>query len=73
MSRNEALRLRREAAVPRGVGTSHADVFAARALNAEIWDVEGRRYIDFASGIAVTNTGHNHPQVMAAVRARDPW
>jgi 4-aminobutyrate aminotransferase/(S)-3-amino-2-methylpropionate transaminase len=70
MSTNEALRLRREAAVPRGVGTSHAGVFAARALNAEIWDVEGRRYIDFASGIAVTNTGHNHPDVVAAVRAQ---
>ena len=52
------------------MGTSHAGVFAARALNAEIWDVEGRRYIDFASGIAVTNTGHNHPAVVAAVRAQ---
>tara|TARA_R110002072_G_scaffold72153_1_gene172671 strand:+ start:5937 stop:7151 length:1215 start_codon:yes stop_codon:yes gene_type:complete len=45
-------------------------VFAVRALNAEIWDGEGRRYIDFAAGIAVTNTGHNHPKVKAAVAAQ---
>lgn len=42
-------------------------VYAARAANAEVWDVEGRRYIDFAAGIAVVNTGHCHPKVMAAV------
>lgn len=70
MGQNSELKMRRDAAVPRGVGTSHAGVFAARALNAEIWDVEGRRYIDFASGIAVTNTGHNHPAIMSAARAQ---
>lgn len=42
----------------------------AHARNAEIWDVEGRRYIDFASGIAVLNTGHVHPEVAAAVSAQ---
>lgn len=58
---------RREAAVPRGV--SHATgIFAERALNAELWDVEGKRYIDFAGGIGVLNVGHRHPKVMAAVR-----
>ena len=36
-------------------------VYAQQAQNAELWDVEGRRYIDFASGIAVLNTGHVHP------------
>lgn len=45
-----------------------SDFFAARAENAELWDVEGRRYIDFASGIAVNNVGHRHPCVVAAVR-----
>lgn len=60
---------RRESAIPRGVGNSLA-VYAARASNAEIWDVEGRRYIDFASGIAVLNTGHGHPDVKAAVAAQ---
>lgn len=59
----------REAAIPRGVGSMH-QVFAARAQNAEIWDEEGKRYIDFASGIAVTNTGHNHPKITAAVKAQ---
>ena len=43
-------------------------IFAERARNAEVWDVEGRRYIDFAGGIGVLNTGHRHPKVMAAVR-----
>ena len=59
----------RESETARGVGVMHP-VFAARAQNAEIWDTEGKRYIDFASGIAVTNTGHNHPKVKAAVAAQ---
>ncbi len=63
---NIDLLARRVAAVPRGVGHS-APVFAARAQNAELWDVEGKRYIDFAGGIAVLNVGHRHPKVMAAV------
>ncbi|MBX3694358.1 MAG: 4-aminobutyrate--2-oxoglutarate transaminase [Steroidobacteraceae bacterium] len=66
MSKNTELQSRREAAIPRGVGNSFA-IYAERARNAEIWDVEGRRYIDFASGIAVLNTGHLHPAVAAAI------
>ncbi len=66
---NAALMARREAAVPRGVGHAHA-IFAARAENAEVFDVEGRRYIDFAGGIAVLNTGHRHPAVIKAVKAQ---
>jgi 4-aminobutyrate aminotransferase/(S)-3-amino-2-methylpropionate transaminase len=66
MSTNSELMARREAAVPRGVGNAHA-IFTAHAENAELWDVEGKRYIDFAGGIAVLNTGHRHPKVMAAV------
>jgi 4-aminobutyrate aminotransferase/(S)-3-amino-2-methylpropionate transaminase len=69
MTTNSALQARREAAVPRGVASAH-QVFAARAENAELWDVEGKRYIDFAGGIAVLNTGHRHPKVMAAVAAQ---
>ena len=53
--------------LPRGVASA-TGVYAARAENAEIWDVEGKRYIDFAGGIAVLNTGHRHPKVMAAAR-----
>lgn len=66
---NDALMTRRTAALPRGVGQAHG-VFAVRAENAEIWDVEGRRWIDFCAGIAVVNTGHCHPKVMAAARAQ---
>ena len=66
MSSNADLQARREAAVPRGVGNT-TQVYAQRAVNAEVWDVEGRRYVDFAGGIAVLNTGHGHPKVMAAV------
>ncbi len=69
MPTNAELLERRNAAVPRGVG--HATpIYAARAENAEVWDVEGKRYIDFAGGIAVLNTGHRHPRVMAAVQAQ---
>lgn len=60
---------RRQAATPRGIAVLQP-FFAARALNAELWDVEGRRYIDFASGIAVLNTGHRHPRVQAALAAQ---
>ncbi|MDX7826790.1 4-aminobutyrate--2-oxoglutarate transaminase [Aeromonas caviae] len=66
-SNNQRWQARREAAVVQGVGTL-LPVFIDRAHNAELWDVEGNRYIDFASGIAVLNTGHNHPKVVAAVR-----
>jgi 4-aminobutyrate aminotransferase len=44
------------------------DFYAERAENAELWDIEGRRFIDFAAGIAVTNTGHRHPKIVAAIR-----
>lgn len=60
---------RRSAAIARGVGVT-TQIYAERALNAEIWDVEGRRYIDFAAGIAVVNTGHCHPWVIAAAKAQ---
>jgi len=66
---NAALMARRQAAVARGVGQAHP-IFVARAKNAELWDVEGRRYIDFAGGIAVLNTGHCHDGVIDAVRAQ---
>jgi 4-aminobutyrate aminotransferase / (S)-3-amino-2-methylpropionate transaminase / 5-aminovalerate transaminase len=64
---NALLMARRQAAIPRGVGHSH-QIFIAKGENAEIWDVEGRRYIDFAGGIAVLNTGHRNPAVIEAVK-----
>jgi 4-aminobutyrate aminotransferase/(S)-3-amino-2-methylpropionate transaminase len=66
---NAALMARRRAALPSGLGQTY-DVFVDRAENAEVWDVEGRRLIDFAGGIAVLNTGHRHPKIMAAVAAQ---
>ena len=67
---NAALVARREAAVARGV-VSAAPIFASHAENAELWDVEGNRYVDFAGGIAVLNTGHRHPKVIAAAKAQE--
>lgn len=69
MTTNKELLEIRENETPRGVGTQ-TTVFADKARNAELWDVEGNRYIDLAAGIAVVNTGHNHPQVIAAVKAQ---
>ena len=66
---NTQLQARKNAATPRGVGVM-CDFYAERALNAELWDVEGRRFIDFAAGIAVLNTGHRHPRLMEAIRAQ---
>ena len=65
-SLNEQILARKAAATPRGVGVM-APFFAARAEGAELWDVEGNRYIDFAGGIAVMNVGHGHPRVKRAI------
>ena len=66
---NAHLMARRRAALPAGLGQTY-EVFADHAEGAEIWDVEGRRYIDFAGGIAVLNTGHRHPKIVEAVKAQ---
>ena len=65
MSTSTDLKTRKAAAVPNGVSTK--GIYVARAENSEVWDVDGRRYVDFAAGIAVLNTGHRHPKIMAAV------
>lgn len=67
MKDNASLDARRKSAVPRGVASA-TSIFIERAENAEMWDVEGRHYIDFAGGIAVLNTGHCNPQVIQAVQ-----
>ncbi|MEY8120185.1 4-aminobutyrate--2-oxoglutarate transaminase [Falsihalocynthiibacter sp. BN13B15] len=67
---NASLIARREAAVARGVASA-APIFAKYAENAELWDVEDNRYVDFAGGIAVLNTGHRHPKVVAAAKAQE--
>jgi len=66
---NAEIALRRKTSIARGVGMM-TQIYVDRALNAEVWDVEGNRYIDFAAGIAVVNTGHRHPRVIAAVQAQ---
>ena len=66
---NAEVARRRDDAISRGVGMM-TQIYADRALNSEVWDIEGNRYIDFAAGIAVVNTGHCHPKVMAAVASQ---
>jgi 4-aminobutyrate aminotransferase/(S)-3-amino-2-methylpropionate transaminase len=66
LTSNAELHERRKNAIPRGVANNLA-IYAERASNAEMWDVEGKRYIDFASGIAVLNTGHVHPRIKEAI------
>jgi len=66
---NRSLQTRKDHAFARGQGTL-TSAFIERAENAELWDVEGKRYIDLGSGIAVVNTGHNHPQIRKAVQTQ---
>jgi 4-aminobutyrate aminotransferase / (S)-3-amino-2-methylpropionate transaminase / 5-aminovalerate transaminase len=67
LTRTTAMLAERDRHVPRGVLTAHP-VVLERGLGAEVWDVDGRRYLDFVGGIGVLNAGHNHPRVVAAVR-----
>jgi 4-aminobutyrate aminotransferase / (S)-3-amino-2-methylpropionate transaminase / 5-aminovalerate transaminase len=64
---NQELQQRKNNVFPRGQGNL-APVFIYKAINSELWDEEGNRYIDFGAGIAVVNTGHTHPKVTAAVQ-----
>ena len=64
---NSELHNRKAAVFARGMGNLYP-VIVDRARNAELWDVEGRRYIDFGSGIAVVNTGHSHPRIVDALK-----
>ncbi|MDN7136727.1 4-aminobutyrate--2-oxoglutarate transaminase [Pseudidiomarina sp. 1ASP75-14] len=64
---NQELQQRKLAAFARGQGNVYP-VYVTKAKNAEVWDVEGNRYIDLGTGIAVCNTGHSHPQVVKAAQ-----
>lgn len=68
-SRTASLLQLRSQHVPRGVSNMHP-IFTARAQGAQLWDIDGNEYIDFASGISVLNVGHNHPKVIQAVQAQ---
>ncbi|PWW01700.1 4-aminobutyrate aminotransferase [Hoeflea marina] len=67
--KNSQVAERKSQAIAQGVGMM-TQIYVDRAENSEIWDIEGNRYIDFASGIAVVNTGHRHPRVIEAVKAQ---
>ena len=69
MTTNAELQERKNKAFARGFGNIH-QIYADRAENAEFWDVEGKRYVDFAGGIAVTGTGHCNPRITEAVKAQ---
>lgn len=59
----------RQQHIPRGIASVHP-IFIARAQGAQMWDIDGREYIDFTTGIGVLNIGHNHPKVIKAVQAQ---
>jgi len=66
---NQELQNRKNKVFARGQGNAYP-VFVKHAKNAELWDVEDNRYIDFGTGIAVCNTGHSHPKIVDAVKAQ---
>ncbi len=67
LSTIETLKALRQTAVAKG-HASGTECYVDRAEGVQIWDVTGREYIDFASGIAVMNVGHSHPKVVAAIK-----
>ncbi len=67
MVTNQSLQERKAAVIARGMGNMYS-AYISHAKNAEMWDVDGNRYIDFGTGIAVCNTGHSHPKIVAAVK-----
>jgi len=67
MKKNKELQRRKEMAIAKGQKNVFP-IYIDKAINAQVWDVEGTRYIDFCAGIAVTNVGHGHPKVMEAIK-----
>ena len=68
-SRTPTLLQQRAQHVPRGVSNMHP-IFIAQAQGAQLWDIDGNEYIDFAGGIGVMNVGHSQPKVLQAVQAQ---
>jgi len=66
---NKELQALKERYVASGAASPN-EQFADHALNAELWDADGKRMIDFAGGIGVLNIGHRHPKVVEAVKAQ---
>ncbi len=69
MMTNQEFEVRRDKAVARAVAYSSTFI-ADRAENAEVWDVEGKRYIDFCGGIGCLNVGHRNSRVVTAIKAQ---
>ncbi len=67
MTTNQEIEARRDNAVARAIAYSSTFV-ADRAENAEVWDVEGNRYIDFCGGIGCQNVGHRNDRVVTAIK-----
>ena len=73
---NEALFARACEVIPGGVdspvrsfrGVGGTPYFVARAEGAYVWDVEGRRYLDYVQSYGASILGHAHPLVVAAIR-----
>jgi len=63
----QQLTLNPAALIPRVVGR-YSPMVVDRAEGIYVWDVDGKRYMDFTSGIAVVNTGHCHPRVVQAIQ-----
>ena len=68
-SQADELKSLRERYIPRGITTAHPLV-VDHVKGSEVWDIEGRRYIDFVGGIGVMNVGHGHPKVLEAVKSQ---
>ncbi len=66
---NQQLHARRSQVIAQGMGALYP-LYVEKAENAYVWDIEGNKYIDFAAGIAVTNTGHSHKRISEAVKAQ---
>ncbi|MEP1217489.1 MAG: 4-aminobutyrate--2-oxoglutarate transaminase [Marinobacter sp.] len=66
---NKELQALKERYVAAGAASPN-EQFADHATNAELWDADGKRMIDFAGGIGVLNIGHRHPKVVEAVKAQ---
>ena len=64
---NKQLQQRKVNVIARGQGNLYP-VYVEKAKGSELWDVEGNRFIDFGTGIAVCNTGHSHPKVVQAAK-----
>ena len=69
MRTNQDIELRRDQAVAKAIAYSSTFI-ADKARNAEVWDVEGKRYIDFCGGIGCQNVGHRHEKIVSAIKAQ---